>query len=147
MSKRGEDLETVLAEEENGESSQEAAASDRKVTRSRSAGGVSGSRSFSGEFFDRISTGFGDCALRRVESYRESKQKITAAHRRRASAAVGQEFIKCSGIFGGFMGTSSSSSSSSSSYLVSSSGEDSRTVAAAVRHGRSKSWGGHLLVH
>ncbi|KAH7843884.1 hypothetical protein Vadar_021782 [Vaccinium darrowii] len=144
MRKRGEDHETVLAEEENGESSQEAAASDRKVTRSRSVGcgGGSGSRSFSGEFFDRISTGFGDCALRRVESYRESKQKITAAHRRRASTAVGQEFIKCSGIFGGFMGTSSSSSSSSSSYLVSSSGEDSRAAAVAVRHGRrSKSWG------
>ncbi|KAM7278686.1 hypothetical protein ACFE04_005820 [Oxalis oulophora] len=38
---------------------------DRKVSRSRSVG--CGSRSFYGDFFERISTGFGDCTLRRVE--------------------------------------------------------------------------------
>ncbi|KAL7144433.1 hypothetical protein ABFS83_07G012300 [Erythranthe nasuta] len=50
------------------------AAFDRKVSRSRSVG--CGSRSFSGDFFERISTGFGDCTLRRVESQREGKPKI-----------------------------------------------------------------------
>ncbi|CBI22994.3 unnamed protein product, partial [Vitis vinifera] len=51
----------------------------RKVSRSRSVG--CGSRSFSGDFFERISTGFGDCTLRRVESQREGKPKSSGAHR------------------------------------------------------------------
>ncbi|KAE8708795.1 bidirectional sugar transporter SWEET17-like [Hibiscus syriacus] len=90
---------------------------ERKVSRSRSVG--CGSRSFSGDFFERISTGLGDCTLRRVESQREGKPK--------ASTAVGapsamKERVKCGGIFSGFIVTSSSSSSSS--HWVSSSGDD-----------------------
>ncbi|KAI8561686.1 hypothetical protein RHMOL_Rhmol04G0359600 [Rhododendron molle] len=145
--RKREDFAEVLVEEKEG--SPETEAFDRKVSRSRSVGcGGGSSRSFSGDFFDRISTGFGDCALRRAESYRESKQKITAGHRRRGSAAVDgggrgyvNERVKCGGIFSGFMPNSSSSSSSSSSCLVSSSVENGGAAAAVVRHGRSKSWG------
>ncbi|XP_022137803.1 uncharacterized protein DDB_G0271670-like [Momordica charantia] len=117
---------------------------ERKVSRSRSVG--CGSRSFSGDFFERISTGFGDCTLRRVESHREGKPKLTTA----VSAAVHggddeclKERVKCGGIFGGFMiQTSSSSSSGSSSYWVSSSsGEEGRFPAAAYVQGRSKNRG------
>ncbi|KAE8736041.1 Nodulin MtN3 family protein [Hibiscus syriacus] len=50
---------------------------ERKVSRSRSVG--CGSRSFSGDFFERISTGFGDCTQRRVESQREGKTKTSTA--------------------------------------------------------------------
>lgn len=119
---------------------------DRKVSRSRSVG--CGSRSFSGEFFERISTGFGDCStLRRVESQREGKSST-----RRSSGAGHQnsikERVKCGGLFSGFMVTSSSSSSSSSSYWVSSSNEDNNSTintkapaTVKVAHGRSKSWG------
>ncbi|KAL2530535.1 hypothetical protein Fot_23136 [Forsythia ovata] len=53
--------------------------SPRKVSRSRSVG--CGSRSFSGDFFERISTGFGDCTLRRVESQREGKPKLPSVHK------------------------------------------------------------------
>ncbi|KAK1295252.1 hypothetical protein QJS10_CPA16g00710 [Acorus calamus] len=52
--------------------SSSSASLERKVERSRSVG--CGSRSFSGDFLERISTGaFGDCTLKRVESQRESK--------------------------------------------------------------------------
>jgi hypothetical protein len=136
---------TEISEEEDSPNSQGATASassfERKVSRSRSVG--CGSRSFSGDFFERISTGFGDCTLRRVESQREGKPKVSS------SAVHGggggdyhcnmKERVKCGGIFGGFMITSSSSSSSSSSYWVSSSAEDMNGKAAA--HGRNKSWG------
>ncbi|XP_076894583.1 uncharacterized protein LOC143546917 [Bidens hawaiensis] len=84
----------IIVVEENDD-----VAFDRKVSRSRSVG--CGSRSFSGDFFERISTGFGDCALRRVESQREGKPGI-------------HERARCGGLFSGFMITSSSSSSSSS---------------------------------
>ncbi|XP_059630442.1 uncharacterized protein LOC132273503 [Cornus florida] len=136
---------------------------DGKVSRSRSLG--CGSRSFSGDFFERISTGFGDCTLRRVESQREGKSKVAAMHRGGGGGGHDciKERVKCGGIFSGFMITSSSSSSSSSSYWVSS--EDnmngkSMSVSAAqalapapaaaaatatatgqLAHGRSKSWG------
>ncbi|GMP56879.1 hypothetical protein CsSME_00021188 [Camellia sinensis var. sinensis] len=114
------------------------AAFGRRVSRSRSVG--CGSKSFSGDFFERISTGFGDCTLRRVESQREG-------HRRGGEGRECiKERVKCGGIFSGFMITSSSSSSS---YWVSSSTEENgkstaaaaATPAAAVAHGRSKSWG------
>ncbi|XP_057476856.1 uncharacterized protein LOC130764569 [Actinidia eriantha] len=129
--------------------SPDVAAVGRKVSRSRSVG--CGSRSFSGDFFERISTGFGDCTLRRVESQREGKHKTAPLHHRRRDGGGGEEYIKervkCGGIFGGFMVISSSSSSSSSSCLMSSSGEDSnvhgRPAAAAVgglAHVRCKSW-------
>ncbi|XP_061370590.1 uncharacterized protein LOC133313256 [Gastrolobium bilobum] len=106
---------------------------ERKVSRSRSVG--CGSRSFSGDFFERISTGLGDCTLRRVESQREgNKPKVAAAAGGAAVSRGGdhhhhncmKERVKCGGIFGGFMMmTSSSSSLSCSSYWVSSSADDS----------------------
>ncbi|KAK2990122.1 hypothetical protein RJ640_014791 [Escallonia rubra] len=119
---------------------------DRKVSRSRSVG--CGSRSFSGDFFERISTGFGDCTLRRVESQREGKSKGT---QRNVGQDCIKERVKCGGLFSGFMITSSSSSSSSSSYWVSSSTEDNTAAKPGLAvppvagpqlaHGRSKSWG------
>jgi hypothetical protein len=74
-----------------------------------------GSRSFSGDFLERIS--FGDCTLRRVESQREPK-----ASKMRAQGHLGggadedddgdayehQHRIKCAGFFGGMGPTSSS---------------------------------------
>nr|GMD63614.1 uncharacterized protein DDB_G0271670-like [Ipomoea batatas] len=81
--------EEFVAVEENDESPDDQASSfDRKVSRSRSVG--CGSRSFSGDFFERISTGFGDCTLRRVESQREGKPKV----HHRTSGASGQDCIK-----------------------------------------------------
>ncbi|KAI3691574.1 hypothetical protein L6452_31370 [Arctium lappa] len=119
---------------------------DRKVSRSRSVG--CGSRSFSGDFFERISTGFGDCTLRRVESQREGKSKVSGGQ------DCIKERVRCGGLFSGFMITSSSSSSSSSSYWVGSNPNIANVkgpavavaVAAAasggaVQHSRSKSWG------
>ncbi|KAL5722824.1 hypothetical protein ACHQM5_006295 [Ranunculus cassubicifolius] len=124
----------------------------RKVARSRSVG--CGSRSFSGDLLERISTGFGDCTLRRVESQREAKQPKGVGIRGRGGMGMGEhhhrikERVKCGGIFGGF-----SSSSSSSSYWASSSEEvnqgngDRRDVGIEHRsnsmqpHPRHKSWG------
>ncbi|KAJ0093831.1 hypothetical protein Patl1_25035 [Pistacia atlantica] len=131
----------IVIEEDDSPNSQATASAssfERKVSRSRSVG--CGSRSFSGDFFERISTGFGDCTLRRVESQREGKQKVNA------TSSHMKERVKCGGIFGGFIMTSSSSSSSSSSYWVSSSAEDhvngkSTSGACHLAHGRSKSWG------
>ncbi|KAK4795823.1 hypothetical protein SAY86_028149 [Trapa natans] len=105
---------TASREEEN-------AMGERKVSRSRSAG--CGSKSFSGDFFERISSGFGDCTLRRVESQREGSSKPSRMDgRRQRTAAHKQESmkerVKCNGIFSGFMLTTSSSTSSSSSYWV-----------------------------
>jgi hypothetical protein len=119
---------------------------DMKVSRSRSVG--CGSRSFSGDFLDRISTGFGDCTLRRVESQREAKNSRSLAVR-----SGGKNRVKCGGLFGGFAVISSSPSSSSSSYLISSSTTDDsnenlkpvKTPTSMVRpasgHRRSRSWG------
>jgi hypothetical protein len=104
------------------------------VSRSRSVG--CGSRSFSGDFFERISTGFGDCTLRRVESQREGKPVTVGTSHMKGR-------VRCGGIFGGFIITSSSSSSSSS-YWVSSSAEDMNGKspgAGPLAHGRSRSWG------
>lgn len=136
--------ETAVGEVEddsspNSQATASASSFERKVSRSRSVG--CGSRSFSGDFFERISTGFGDCTLRRVESQREGKPKHSSAVRN------GAERVKCGGLFSGFMMTSSSSSSSSSSYWVSSA-EDINGKAmsggpgALVHGGRSRSsWG------
>ncbi|KAK9933806.1 hypothetical protein M0R45_020981 [Rubus argutus] len=126
----------------NSQATASASSFERKVSRSRSVG--CGSRSFSGDFFERISTGFGDCTLRRVESQREGKPKHSSS-----SSAVrnGAERVKCGGLFSGFMMTSSSSSSSSSSYWVSSSAEDMNGkpmsgAAGQLVNGRSRSsWG------
>ncbi|KAF1002511.1 hypothetical protein AG4045_016229 [Apium graveolens] len=156
--KRSSKKEEVIVVEENDSPDQ--VSFGRKVSRSRSVG--CGSRSFSGDFFERISTGFGDCTLRRVESQREGKSKS-----RRSGAgnvAGGQDCIKqrpkCGGLFSGFMITSSSSSSSSSSYWVSSSTDENNNntnnnlnvkptaagaavaaVAGQLAQSRSKTWG------
>ncbi|XP_020227365.1 vitellogenin-2 [Cajanus cajan] len=113
---------------------------DRKVSRSRSVG--CGSRSFSGDFFERISTGFGDCTLRRVESQREGKPKAVADHHHHHHHCM-KERVRCGGLFSGFMLTSSSSSSSSSSYWVSSSADDAvngKSATVALSHSRGRSW-------
>ncbi|CAN1247540.1 hypothetical protein LINPERPRIM_LOCUS6374 [Linum perenne] len=107
---------------------------ERKVSRSRSVG--CGSRSFSGDFFERISTGFGDCTLRRVESQREVGG---------SNSNNMKERVKCGGIFGGFIMSSSSSSSSSSSYWVPSSAEEvngksTATSGCNLANGRTRSW-------
>ncbi|KAJ4834088.1 hypothetical protein Tsubulata_016287 [Turnera subulata] len=137
LSKKGD---IVVVEDDdspspNSQATASASSFERKVSRSRSVG--CGSRSFSGDFFERISTGFGDCTLRRVESQREGKPKVSA------TSSNMKERVKCGGIFGGFIITSSSSSSSSSSYWVSSSAEDmnGKSVAGPLAHGRSRSWG------
>ncbi|XP_039155458.1 uncharacterized protein LOC120286916 [Eucalyptus grandis] len=112
---------------------------NNKVSRSRSVG--CGSRSFSGDFFERISTGFiGDCtALRRVESHREGKPPRASTSTATSEAhhhhhphyphQCMKERVRCGGIFGGFAianaanssSSISSSSASSSSYWVPSS--------------------------
>ena len=125
---------TVVEESDNASGS----SFERKVSRSRSVG--CGSRSFSGDFFERISTGLGDCTLRRVESQREgNKPHKVAASAGGAIVNRGgdhhhhhcmKERVRCGGIFGGFM-----MMSNSSSYWVSSSGGDDGM------NGRIRSWG------
>ncbi|CAI8584455.1 unnamed protein product [Vicia faba] len=135
-SSAGRNCEMVVEEEEEEEEEAASGSSSgsgcfeqeqRKVSRSRSVG--CGSRSFSGDFFEKFSTGFGDCTLRRVESQREGKaNKVIPSSS--AVAATGNRNIqhcmkdrmKCGGIFGGFM----MMNSSSSSYWVSN-GEDGRS--------------------
>lgn len=137
---------------------------NNKVSRSRSVG--CGSRSFSGDFFERISTGFiGDCTtLRRVESHREGKppraSTSTTSEAHPHPHQCIKERVRCGGIFGGFAiantinssSSISSSSASSSSYWVSSSsnsaednvshsGASSKPTVYSHHHGRSKSWG------
>ncbi|KAJ6719849.1 VITELLOGENIN-LIKE PROTEIN [Salix purpurea] len=138
LSRKGDNIVVVEDEDDSPNSQASASAStfERKVSRSRSVG--CGSRSFSGDFFERISTGFGDCTLRRVESQREGKPKVSSG------TSHMKERVRCGGIFGGFIITSSSSSSSSSSYWVSSSAEDMNgksSGAGHLAHGRSRSWG------
>lgn len=134
----GRKIDIVVEDDEAPSSRQTSASSfERKVSRSRSVG--CGSRSFSGDFFERISTGFGDCALRRVESQREGKPKVGGGHSMKERA-------RCGGLFSGFMMNSSSSSSSSSSYLVSSSNDDHNTVSRksesmALSQSRGRHWG------
>ncbi|XP_057957693.1 uncharacterized protein LOC131150771 [Malania oleifera] len=132
------------AEEAESPNASSSSSFGRKVSRSRSVG--CGSRSFSGDFFERISTGFGDCTLRRVESQREGKPKPAAAVRGGVAHEHHhciKERVKCGGIFGGFI-----LSSSSSSYWVSAPPEEMNGKSAAgvatpgaLVHGRSKSWG------
>ncbi|MCL7035187.1 hypothetical protein MKW94_013972 [Papaver nudicaule] len=112
----------------------------RKVARSRSVG--CGSRSFSGAFLEKISTGFGDCStLRRVESQRESSATNSNYHNTNNKMVAVDDHhrrnhhrhIKCGGIFGGFTMTNTGNSISNGG----------RVVAAVVGppHGRSKNWG------
>jgi hypothetical protein len=112
--------EMVVEEDENEEVSGSSSGSgsleqeQRKVSRSRSVG--CGSRSFSGDFFEKISTGFGDCTLRRVESQREGNKGNKVISSNGNIQHCMKERVKCGGIFGGFM-----MMNSSSSYWVSSS--------------------------
>lgn len=139
-----EDVIVECADESESPNASSSSSFGRKVSRSRSVG--CGSRSFSGDFFERISTGFGDCTLRRVESHREGKPKASGAAGDHPHHCM-KERVRCGGIFGGFNLTSSSSSSSSSSYWVSTSAEDlnGRSTAAvtpaSMANGRSRSWG------
>ncbi|XP_076927279.1 uncharacterized protein LOC143590796 [Bidens hawaiensis] len=130
------DSEIIVVEETETESP---CPYDRKVSRSRSVG--CGSRSFSGDFFERISTGFGDCTLRRVESHREGKPKHAAM--RNGGQECIKERVRCDGLFSGFMITSSSSSS----YFEASNPKVTSSVAGAdhgEQHSRSRSWGWSL---
>ncbi|KAH7856519.1 hypothetical protein Vadar_002415 [Vaccinium darrowii] len=89
-----------------------------RVSRSRSVG--CGSRSFSGDFFERISTGFGDCTLRRVESQREGKPRATPGRRRHGGGQdIIKERVKC----------------------AEAAAATATPAAAHLSHGRSKSWG------
>ncbi|CAN4094944.1 unnamed protein product [Withania somnifera] len=106
--------EEIVVVEEN-ESPNEAAFNN-KVARSRSVG--CGSRSFSGDLFEKISTGFGDCTLRRIESQRESKQIFSSVHHK--------ERVNCRGIL---------------SYLVSSEESMNGKSHHIANGGRSKNWG------
>ncbi|KAJ4722150.1 Vitellogenin-like protein [Melia azedarach] len=115
----------VIEEDDDSPNSQATASAsassfERKVSRSRSVG--CGSRSFSGDFFERISTGFGDCTLRRVESQREGKPKVNAA------SSHMKERVKCGGIFDHHHHVNGKSASGVS-------------AAGPLAHGRSKSWG------
>lgn len=120
----------------------------RKVARSRSVG--CGSRSFSGDFLERISTGLGDCTLRRVESHREAKPKNTLhldadgdPHRPRM-----KERVKCGGLFGGFGMMSSYWLSAAAAAPDEDFDGGLRTSvstpgakAGVTPHGRTRSWG------
>ncbi|KAG8658842.1 hypothetical protein MANES_03G197200v8 [Manihot esculenta] len=92
LSSNGGSVEVENDDCRNSQATASASSFERKVSRSRSVG--CGSRSFSGDFFERISTGFGDCTLRRVESQREGKLKIPAA-----ATSNMKERAKCGGIF------------------------------------------------
>uniref|UniRef100_A0A7C9DD66 Uncharacterized protein n=2 Tax=Opuntia streptacantha TaxID=393608 RepID=A0A7C9DD66_OPUST len=109
----------------------------RKVSRSRSVG--CGSRSFSGDFFERISTGFGDCTLRRVESQREGRRSTSAA---RAAGEAIKGRVPCGGLFGGFVITSSSSSSSwvSSAEDGNGPGRAATPGTGPMANGRNRNW-------
>ncbi|KAL6526495.1 hypothetical protein OROGR_015585 [Orobanche gracilis] len=90
---------------------------ESRVLRTRSVG--CGSRRFSGDFFEKISTGFGDCTLRRVESQSEgSSNKSKVQTPQPVQRNIGndsndnnndegqnchKERVKCGGIFSGFM--------------------------------------------
>ncbi|XP_049399582.1 uncharacterized serine-rich protein C215.13-like [Solanum stenotomum] len=106
--------EEIVVVEEN-ESPNETSFNN-KVARSRSVG--CGSRSFSGDLFEKISTGFGDCTLRRIESQRESKPRFSSVHHK--------ERVNCGGIL---------------SYLVSSEVNNLNGKSHHIANGRSKNWG------
>ncbi|KAJ8479214.1 hypothetical protein OPV22_022941 [Ensete ventricosum] len=140
--------ENGVKEAESPNAGQAAASSfGRKVARSRSVG--CGSRSFSGDFLERISTGFGDCTLRRVESQREAKPNI-GLHLSHDNDGEQQqprmkERFKCGGLFGGF-GTMYAywlSAAAAEDDLHSNSRTSTATPApsaTAAARGRTRSW-------
>ncbi|KAG4946314.1 hypothetical protein JHK87_042321 [Glycine soja] len=115
----------IIVEEDKCLSS--SSSSSSKVSRSRSVG--CGSRSFSSDFFERISSGLGDCTLRRVESQREGGKPKLPASANTMNHCM-KERVRCGGIFSGFVMNSSSSTTSSSSW-----------VSSSVDDGRGRSWG------
>ncbi|PKA55540.1 hypothetical protein AXF42_Ash006742 [Apostasia shenzhenica] len=132
--------------------SQASSSFGRKVARSRSVG--CGSRSFSGDFLERISNGFGDCTLRRAESQRETKPKIPARRRGRhgdpddAQQQI-KERVKCGGIFGGLGMFYSPAYWLPAAATTASTGDEEDLVdlsrlpatrRSAASHSRSKSW-------
>lgn len=148
----GRRLEAIVEPESPGRRSEGSSSSSfgRKVARSRSVG--CGSRSFSGDFLERISTGFGDCALRRVESHREPKPKAGALGHLGGAHDAGdgdeeceyaqQHRIKCAGFFGG-LGAAPAPSSSywlSEADGASGAGAGGSTRVPGARSHRSWAW-------
>ncbi|RRT42860.1 hypothetical protein B296_00056182 [Ensete ventricosum] len=125
-------------EAESPSGSQASSSLGRKVARSRSVG--CGSRSFSGDFLERISTGFGDCTLRRAESHREAKSKIVLhldQHHnngeQQQQRSGTKERVKCGGIFGGLALTSAAAD-------VDFNGNRRISETTAVHGNRTRSW-------
>lgn len=139
---REEELKREVVEETEESpsgSSQISNSLGRKVARSRSVG--CGSRSFSSDLLDRMSTGLGDCALRRVESQRDPKPKTAPGVEEDDSNTLElkrQQRVRCGGIFGGFGVVSSSSCSSSSFWLPLELGI---CGGSSTPHRRPRSWG------
>ncbi|KAG1347627.1 hypothetical protein COCNU_06G014560 [Cocos nucifera] len=132
-------------EVESPSGSQASSSFGRKVARSRSVG--CGSRSFSGDFFERISTGFGDCTLRRVESHREAKSRMSLhVDVDDVGGEVDEqqrfkERVKCGGFFGGF------GMISSSYWLPADDFDGSRRISSAAAHGTAARGGGGGMPH
>ncbi|RZR75032.1 hypothetical protein BHM03_00048333 [Ensete ventricosum] len=132
--------------------SQSSSSFGRKVARSRSVG--CGSRSFSGDFLERISTGFGDCTLRRVESHREAKPK-TVLHLEHNDNDGEQlrptvrERVSCGGLFGGFgmmpsfywLSAATADDGFDGSRRIPAATRSTAAAAAAAQGGRTRSWG------
>ncbi|XP_020574903.1 uncharacterized protein LOC110020939 [Phalaenopsis equestris] len=122
--------------------SQASSSFGRTVARSRSVG--CGSRSFSGDFLERISNGFGDCTLRRVESHREAKQKASIhrseGHENENEEQRIKERIKCGGIFVGLGMTAYWLSATSTADACGESGRLPVGRRGRTPHGRTKSW-------
>jgi hypothetical protein len=97
---------------------------ERNVSRSRSVG--CGSRSFFGNFFERISTGLGDCTLRRVECQHEGKNKVARVVVGAGSAMnrggenhnhCMNERVNCGGIFAEFSASTEDGQSTSVGHM------------------------------
>ncbi|KAJ6848371.1 uncharacterized protein M6B38_273980 [Iris pallida] len=132
--------ESADAESSTGGSQASSSSFGRKVARSRSVG--CGSRSFSGDFLERISTGFGDCTLRRVESQREARKRPDGkVATRSARESRMKERARCGGIFRG-LGMSSAASYwlSSSAAAAAAEDESSRMPPSRTSH-RNRNWG------
>jgi hypothetical protein len=135
-------LEAIAEPESPGRRSEGSSSFGRKVARSRSVG--CGSRSFSGDFLERLSTvGFGDCALRRVESHREPKHTAKQGPLGQLGDDDERDHrIMCAGFFGG---VSAATPPPSSSYWLSApdgggNSSGSRRHSGSSRTHRSWAW-------
>ncbi|KAJ6844594.1 putative serine/arginine repetitive matrix protein 2 [Iris pallida] len=131
---------SALQDADGGSQALSSSSAGRRVARSRSVG--CGSRSFSGDFLERISTGLGDCTLRRAESQRETRRRAAAdADAKTATRNVRgsrmKERARCGGIFRGF---GASSAPSSSSYWLSAAGDDDSGKGASSSSSLSSTW-------